>query len=461
MSQKIVLIGAGSTEFTPGLIADLVASEPLRGSTIALVDLKPDALAIMAGLARRIVAQSGADLRIEASTDRREALRGATFVTVTIATGGAATWRSDIDIPFAHGVAQTVGDSVGPGGVFRALRHIPQLVGIARDMEELCPDAWLFNYTNPMSTLCGAVRQTSGIKSAGLCHGILETRHMLAGWLGVDHHDLHVKAAGVNHLCWVLDLRAHGVDLYPRLRELGATRLRDLASNGELAAQSFGDDPYDSVQPVSLKLMELYGAFPSPADRHVAEFFPFFLKSIGDSPYGPGRRLAYGLSSGLDLSYRIIDGKGDEWAQLRGQAAGEIPLDEELFEASREGERLVKIIEAIVGDADMLELAVNVPNAGYISNLPPEAIVEVPALIGGYGLRPLGMGTLPDGIATILSNRVRQQQLTIEAALRGDRELALQALLADPLTPSVEAAGGMLAAALDTYAQYLPQFGAP
>jgi alpha-galactosidase len=311
-----------------------------------------------------------------------------------------------------------------------------------------------------MSAICRAVRRESTIKSAGLCHGILETRHRLARWLGVDHRALHVKAAGLNHLAWVTDVRAGGMDLYPRLRELGAAALERMAEGGDLSEPRVRRGGAEPDQPVSLKLMEIYGCFPSPGDRHVAEFFPFFLKSVGDGDYGPGRRLAYGLTPGLDLTYRIIEGKGAEWDRLRAQAAGTLPLDEELFAASREGERLVKIIEAIVDDTDMLELAVNVQNEGYVSNLPAEAIVEVPALIGGYGLRPLGMGALPEGIAAVLDARVRQQELTVEAALRGDRALALQALLADPLVPSVEAAERMLAAALDAYAQYLPQFTA-
>jgi alpha-galactosidase len=343
--------------------------------------------------------------------------------------------------------------------VFRALRHVPQLVAIAHDMEDLCPDAWLFNYTNPMSVLCRAVQRESRIKSAGLCHGILETRHRLARWLGVDYRDLRVKAAGLNHLAWVLDLRAGRVDLYPRLRALGAAALR------RAAGQSALDDPEPEHEaekldlPVSLKLMEIYGYFPSPGDRHVAEFFPFFLKSTGDSAHGRGRRLAYGLTAGLDMTYEIIEGKGAEWDKLRRQAAGALPLDDELFAASREGERLVKIVEAIVEDTDMLELAVNVPNDGYIANLPPEAIVEVPALIGGYGLRPIGMGALPDGIAAVLTARVRQQEMTVEAALSGDRSLALQALLADPLVRDVESARAMLDDALEAHAEYLPQFG--
>ena len=163
-----------------------------------------------------------------------------------------------------------MGDSVGPGGVFRALRHVPELVAIARDMEELCPDAWLFNYTNPLTALVRAVHKTSPIRCAGLCHGVLHTREAIAHDLGLNPAELSLTAAGINHLAWVLDLRHDGQDVYPRFREL---------VRGWLAsAPPPSDDPYEGFQEVSARLMEMYGYYPSPGDRHVGEFFPFFLR---------------------------------------------------------------------------------------------------------------------------------------------------------------------------------------
>ena len=193
---KVVIIGAGSTVFTPGLITDLVSSELLRDATVALVDVKPAAVATMVRFAERVARERGAGLRVVGATDRRDVLPGATFVTTTIAVGGAAAWEQDVRIPERYGVFQTVGDSVGPGGLFRALRHVPELVAITRDMEELCPDAWLFNYTNPLSALVRAVHKTSAIRCVGLCHGILHTRALIARGLGVPPHDLNVVAAG-------------------------------------------------------------------------------------------------------------------------------------------------------------------------------------------------------------------------------------------------------------------------
>ncbi len=445
---KIVIIGAGSTEFTPGLLADLVAHPHLSGAEVALVDIDPDAVETMTGLARRLARERGAALRVSGATNRREALPGAHFVTTTIAVGGAKGWEHDVRIPERYGVYQTVGDSVGPGGVFRALRHVPEIAAIAQDMEELCPDAWLFNYTNPLSAIVRGVHKTSSIKCAGLCHGVLHTRDVMARDLGVPHHELNVIFAGVNHLCWLLDVRHNGNDVYPAFREV-------IQAGKNAPPASTTDDPYDTFQQVSAMLMDLYGLYPSPGDRHVAEFFPFFLHKEKD-----GDRLAYGTQGGLDMTNAILAGKEDERESLREQAAGRAPLDEELLEDAREGERLVHIIDAIVRDQPLPELAVNVRNDGLIPNLPGWAVVEVPGLIHGYGVSGLGVGPLPEAIADVLRQRIHQQELTVNAALSGDRRLAMQALMADPLLARVpvESIAAMLDDALTVHADSLPRF---
>ena len=441
--MKIVIIGAGSTVFTPGLIADLTGSKTLSDSTVALVDINPDAAETMARYAERVARERGVGLRVESATDRREVLAGADFVTATIAVGGVRAWERDVRIPEAHGVWQTVGDSVGPGGVFRALRHVPELVAIAQDMEELCPDAWLFNYTNPLTPLVRGVQKVTAIKCAGLCHGVLHTRAAIAHDLGLPHHELSLTAAGLNHLCWVLDLRHDGQDVYPQFREL---------VRGWLASPPPpSDDPYEGFQEVSARLMEIYGYYPSPGDRHVAEFFPFFLRQTENG-------LAYGTQSGLDMTNRALASRDERWDRIAEQAAGRAELDRRLFDEAREGERVVSIMEAIVTDKPLLELAVNVRNDGLIPNLPREAVVEAPGLVDGRGVQGVAIGPLPEGIANILGARAHQQELMVDAALAGDRTLALQALLADPLVPSVESAVAMLDEALAAHAPYLPRF---
>jgi alpha-galactosidase len=433
-SPKIVIIGAGSTEFTPGLLADLVASPDLNTATVALVDIDPWSVETMVRLAERLNRERGTGLTITGTTDRRDALPGADFVTVTIAVGGARGWETDVRIPEKYGVYQTVGDSVGPGGVFRALRHVPEIVAIARDMEELCPEAWLFNYTNPMSAIVRGVQKSTSIRCVGLCHGVLHTRELMARDLGAPTDDLNVVFAGVNHLCWLLDARVRGEDAYPRYRQFLADGLQN-------PREETADDPYDRFQQVSALLTETYGYFPSPGDRHVAEFFPYFLRMADD-----GHGLAYGTQYSLDMTNEIFATKDTTREQLREQADGHIPLDPELLEDAREGERLIQIIDAIVNDRRMPELAVNVRNNGLISNLPPWAIVEVPGQISGFGVSGIGVGPLPDGPAGVIRHRIDQQELTVDAALSGDRGLVIQALLADPLmaNTSFEAASAML-----------------
>jgi alpha-galactosidase len=440
---KIVIIGAGSTVFTPGLIADLTGSTLFADATVALVDINPRSAETMACYAERVARERGVGLRVEYATDRREVLAGADFVTVTIAVGGVKAWERDVRIPEAHGVWQTVGDSVGPGGVFRALRHVPELVAIARDMEELCPNAWLFNYTNPLTALVRAVHKTSPVRCAGLCHGVLHTRADIAHDLGLTPAELNLTAAGLNHLAWVLDLRHRGQDVYPRFRD----RVRSWL----LSPPPPSGDPYEGFQEVSARLMEIYGYYPSPGDRHVAEFFPFFLRDTGNG-------LGYGVQSGLDMTNHILASRDERWDRIADQAEGRAELDRRLFDEAREGERVVSIMQAIVTDRPLLELAVNVRNDGLIPNLPTEAVVEVPGVVDGRGVHGIPVGALPEGIAGILAARARQQELTVDAALAGDRALALQALLADPLVPSVETATAMLDEALHTHQAYLPRF---
>jgi alpha-galactosidase len=276
------------------------------------------------------------------------------------------------------------------------------------------------------------VQKATTIRCAGLCHGVLHTRQVIARDLGVLTEELNVVFAGVNHLCWLLDVRHDGRDVYPELRAF-------LREGRTQPIDETVEDPYDAFQYVSAWLTELYGLFPSPGDRHVAEFFSQFLR-MEDG------KLAYGTQSGLDMTNAILASKDTTRERLRAQADGLEPLDPELLEEAREGERLIHIIDAIVDDRNMPELAVNVRNDGLIANLPPWAIVEVPGQISGFGVRGIGVGELPAGIAGILRQRIDQQELTVDAALTGDHALALQALLADPLmaTISVEAAEAML-----------------
>ena len=446
---SMVLIGAGSTVFTPGLMADLVGNRTFDGWTVHLVDLNVEAAEVMARVGRRLADARGADVTFVPHTDRREALPGARIVTTTIAVGAAEGWRLDLEVPGAYGIAQTVGDSVGPGGVLRALRHVPELVAIARDVADLAPGAQLVNYSNPLPANVRGVTAETGVPTIGLCHGTMHTLAKLNADLGLSDRasEVHATFAGLNHLCWLLEYRLGTEDLYPRLAALvqqHAERAggRDAPTSGEEGVHL----------PVSADLFRTFGRYPAPGDRHVAEFFAWYLRDADSDD------LPWGLQQGRDDTIRYIGQKADLWERLHDQADGRIPVDG--ARPDQEAERLVSIAEALVTGREHVELAVNVPNRGAIANLPAEAVVEVPAVVGAAGVVPLRVGPLPAAIAAVLAARAEQQELTVRAALLGDRDLAVQALALDPLVPGPEVARRILDDAVGAHGAALARFAA-
>jgi alpha-galactosidase len=270
---KVVLIGSGSYAWAPQFIRDLITTPELQGSVIALHDIDPAPLERMHTLAQKLIASQGSDCRLEKTTALDEALPGADVVILTITTGGLEAMRADIEIPEKYGIYQSVGDTVGPGGLARALRNIPVVVEIARAMARCCPDAWLLNYTNPMTTLCRAVTRETAVRTVGLCHEFLGMRQTLQQMFDASPDEIEARVAGINHLIWILELKVRGQDAFPKLRELlsPAAGLRHGSAPG-------GDFPsLADHQRVKSRLFELFGALPAAGDRHVAEFFPFFL----------------------------------------------------------------------------------------------------------------------------------------------------------------------------------------
>ncbi|PZF61128.1 hypothetical protein DEI92_05885 [Curtobacterium sp. MCBD17_034] len=441
MTDAFVLIGAGSTVFTPGLLTDLARNEAFDDVTVRLVDLVPEAAETMAAVGRRIAAQYGSHMRVEAVADRREALRGARFVTTTIAVGSADGWRRDLEIPERLGIRQTVGDSVGPGGVLRALRHVPELVAIARDVADVAPEAVLVNYSNPLTANVRAVTRETPVQAVGLCHGTMHTKAALVRALGEDPDRVSATFAGLNHLCWLLDIRTPERDLYPRLRDLVADQ-----AGGIDAVSDWTEGPQ---APVSADLLRTFDRYPAPGDRHVAEFFGDYLRA------GPDDALQWGLQAGLDATREYIGEKSRLWDDLRELADGDRPVPPP---TDQEAERLVAIAAAIRTGGSHVELAVNLPNRGLITNLPATAVVEVPAAIGADGIRGIGVGDLPAGIAAVLSARAEQQEITVDAALSGCRDLALQALVLDPLVPDRATAVAVLDAAVTADPEHLGGF---
>ena len=437
MKEKVVLIGAGSASFTRGLLVDLIQSD--WDAEIALVDIDPDALAVAQGLAAKMIEAKGASIGLSASTDRRQALSGATVVICTIGVGGRRAWEQDVFIPRKYGIYQPVGDSVMPGGTSRALRMIPAMVGVAKDVLDLAPDALFFNYGNPMALVCRGVRKATGANVMGLCHGVPDVARYLAAALGVEAGELSYTAVGMNHLTWFVDVRTGREDAMPRLHRIAGQRLK-------------GNDGEPTDNPFSWHLLDLFGAFPAVLDRHVCEFFTRFF---AEGKY-------YGKVLGVDaFSFEDIIAHGDNaYSRMREDALSAGPLAGDYFERiGGEHEKVIEIIESIRSDSGRVYSA-NLPNRGQVPNLPPEAIVESPAVAEAAGLRPLMLEPLASALAGTLATRFLWVETVVEAALEGSREKFIQALVLDGAADSLETATKLADDLLAAQAAYLPQFEA-
>jgi len=437
---KVVLVGAASASFGPALLADAVLTPELRGSTLALVDIDQPRLEVMAAYAHRLNQAAGAGLVIEHTPDRTRALPGAEFVITSIAVNRDELWRLDFAIPLRHGIKQVLGENGGPGGLSHSLRNIPIILAIARDMERLCPGALLLNFSNPESRLCLAVSRCTGLRFVGLCHGIGMGYDSVGRLLGLPPADVEGIAAGLNHFAWFLQLRRRstGEDLYPLLR-----------------SREPEHDP--AFLPLTRRLFRTFGLYPHPSDDHIGEYLAYAWELCGLEGYN------------FDAADRS---RQQAWARLVRMAAGEepVPLPEGAAGSARNrrhadrprlrpsGEFAFPIIAAALANRHDFIDAVNIRNHGLIDNLPSWAVVEVPALAGADGLRGVRVGPLPAGVAALVNTQAHVQDLVVEAAVHGSRQLALQALLADPVVPSLEAAEKTLDELLAVHAPYLPQF---
>ncbi|GAH27963.1 unnamed protein product [marine sediment metagenome] len=265
---KIVIIGAGSHVFSRRLISDVLSYPELRDSTITLMDIDKEPLDLITAFAKKLVAQHGFNTQIESTTNRREALAGADYVVVTIRVGGTRPREVNIGISARYGVNQAVGDTIGPGGVFYGLRHVPVMLDICHDMEELCPDAWLINYTNPMAIICWAMNDYTHIKNVGLCHSVQHTSEELARYLGVPYDELSYWVAGINHMAWFLELKWHGEDAYPLLRK----KFKDPEIYSRPDAHWAGADI------VRAGIFKAFGYFNTESSWHMSEYVPYFRK---------------------------------------------------------------------------------------------------------------------------------------------------------------------------------------
>jgi len=451
--RKYVLVGAGSMSFTRGLVTDVIRLG--REVELGLVDIDPEALRYAEALTVKMVEAMRAPVRVRASVDRRDLLPGADAVVCTVGVGGRRAWERDVFIPRQHGIFQPVGDTAMPGGLSRALRMIPAMVAIARDVLDLCPNALFFNYGNPMTAVCRAIRKATGAKVVGLCHGVLGLAQYLANFIRVPFPEVSYAAVGINHLTWMTEFRHKGRDAWPLVREELARRLGEGIDVAQLGAKfaEMGQRPELAQrlgQPFSWELFSLYGAIPSALDRHVSEFFPQFFAS---GAY-------YGKTLGVDVySVEATIADGDRrYEQTRELALSRDPLPQDFFARfSGEHEQVTDIIDSIEADAGRVYSA-NLPNQGQVRNLPPDAILESPALADGSGMHALAMADLSPGIAATLVSRLDVVEIIVEAALRGDRELFVQALVADGFVRSIAMARQLADELLAAQAEFLPQF---
>jgi alpha-galactosidase len=399
MNPRVVFIGAGSVEFTKNLLGDILSFPELAGSEIVLHDIDPERLEAGTAIARWTSDTLGAPASISATLDRRAALEGADYVINMVQVGGHDATLLDFEIPLRHGLRQTIGDTLGIGGIFRALRTIPVMLGVAEDMTEECPDAWLLNYTNPMAMLCWAVYDGSSVdRIVGLCHSVQETTRHLARLVGVPFEEVTFLGAGINHQSFILCFERDGENLYPLLDEA-------IERDPELA------------RTVRVELYKRLGYFPTESSEHSAEYVPWFMRhddlvehfriSVGE----------YVQRSEENLR---------EYERIRAALASG-----EGFEIERSLEYASLIIDSIETGKERVIYG-NVRNSGLIENLPNGCCVEVPCLVDRAGVQPTHVGELPPQLAALNRTFANVCELTVRAALEGKPEHVYHAAMLDP-----------------------------
>ncbi len=436
---KIAFIGAGSFGFTRSLVRDILTFPLLEGATLSLMDVDPERLEFSRQAVQRIVDQGGYPAKVEATMDRIEALTGADAVLCTILAGGVDVWQHDILIPKKYGIDINVGDTRGVAGIFRALRTIPVMLDIVKDMEKVCPNATLLNYTNPMAMLCRAMQRESFIQLTGLCHSVQGTAMMLANWIGAPYEEVTYTCAGINHMAWYLDYKWNGKDAYPLIRK----------------AVEENEAIYNEEQ-VRNEMFLHFGYYITESSGHNSEYNWWFRKRLDliEKYCTHGTGWNPGVYAYILDEYRK---RGDTWkdsiiAWLE---------DPNALDLKRGHEYAAYIINALQG-GEPFQFNGNVPNTGLITNLPEGACVEVPVYADRGGLHSIHVGALPASVAPLNQITVASEEMAVEAALTGDPTLVFQSIAYDPLTAAILSLAEikqMVNEMLVQNAAYLPQFG--
>lgn len=429
----IALVGAGSMVFASKLVGDILSFPALDDSEIRLMDVDEHRLEQTTKIAEAMVENEGVDATIVSTLDRREALAGADYVLNMINVGGTEPFENEIRIPERYGVEQAIGDTIGPGGIFRGLRTVPTVLDIAADMEELCPDALFLNYTNPMSIVCQSLFEATDVETVGLCHSVPHTAEALAEYLDVPQAELDYWVAGINHLAWFLELERDGESLYPALREA--------ARDEEVYRQ-------DTVR---FELFEHFGTFVTESSHHASEYLPYFRTDPEVIAEMEGEGYAARMPTGTYL---------EGWTERSAERdEPTIDVDLDTVRPERSEEYASRLIHSLETDTPR-QLNLNVSNeTAAIENLPTDACVEVPCLVDGTGVRPCSVGELPTELAALNHQHVSVHSLVVDAVLENDREALHRAVKLDPLTAAactLEEIDEMTEELIDANEAYLP-----
>ncbi|MDR0486920.1 MAG: alpha-galactosidase [Treponema sp.] len=435
--KKIVFIGAGSFGFTRGLVTDILTFPAFEGVELALVDIDPQRLEFSRKACEKIVAAGSYKATVSATLDRREALKGADGVLITILSGGPSIFRTDIEIPKKYGVDICVGDTRGPSGIFRFLRTAPVMLDICRDIEKLCPDAIVLNYTNPMAMLCRYLQSETKLKVTGLCHSVQGTAEMLARWIGADYENVSYLCAGINHQAFYLNFLHNGKDVYP-----------DIAKAVQ-KPEIYGEEI------VRCEMYKNLGYFPTESSGHNSEYNPWFRKTPKEiekycthgTGWNPG-----GYAYILDEYFKMETTWQDEIRQW---------LDQKEIDLKRGSEYAAHIFNAVFGDHVPFEFNGNLRNFGLIDGLPEGCCVEVPAVACKNGILPMHVGKLPPQLNILVGNSAQCEELAVNGCIAGDREMIYHAILFDPLTTTqLDMAGtrAMVNEMFEANRSLLPQF---
>ncbi|SFL00334.1 alpha-galactosidase [Paenibacillus sp. 1_12] len=435
--KKIAFIGAGSFGFTRTLVKDILTFPALSDCTIALMDIDDVRLTAITQAVNRIIEEGKYPAKVIATKSRAEALEGADGVVCTILAGGVNVWRHDVEIPMKYGVDINCGDTRGPAGVFRALRTIPVMLDICKDIEKYCPDAIFLNYTNPMAMLCRAMQGMSKVKVTGLCHSVQGTAGKLAKWIGAPMDEITYKCAGINHQAFYLEYKWNGKDAYPLIREA--------LKNPEIY----------NIEIVRNEMFFNLDYYVTESSGHNSEYNPWFRKRpdliekycIDGTGSNPGKH-AFILESYLKKEHSW-KAEIDAW------------LQKDKIDLERGPEYAAYIFNATIGDGTLFEFNGNVRNFGLIDNLPEGCCVEVPVLASKRGIDPMHVGPLPAQLALLINTNARCEELAVEAAIEGDPRKVFHSICFDPLTSAVLSLNeikSMVDEMFEKNKDWLPQF---